>query len=39
MAADGHAIACHIPLGELRRVEPVITVRQADGRLRAAPHA
>ncbi len=26
MAADGHAIACHIPLDELRKIEPVIHV-------------
>jgi hypothetical protein len=30
MAAEGHAIACHIPLAELRRVEPVITVRREE---------
>ena len=31
MASDTHAIACHIPLEELRQVEPVI-VAQAEGR-------
>jgi peptide/nickel transport system ATP-binding protein len=38
MDAAGHAIACHIPLAELREVEPVISV-QHDGRPQAAPHA
>ena len=33
MAAEGHAIACHIPLAELCRVEPVITVRREAERL------
>jgi peptide/nickel transport system ATP-binding protein len=33
MAAAGHAIACHIPLAELRQVEPVITVPREDKRL------
>jgi hypothetical protein len=33
MAADGHAIACHIPLEELRKIEPVIHVPQADERI------
>jgi hypothetical protein len=35
MAAPGHAIACHIPLAELRRVEPVIAVPREEGRLPA----
>ncbi len=26
-AADGHAIACHLPMEELREVEPVISVK------------
>jgi oligopeptide/dipeptide ABC transporter ATP-binding protein len=34
MAAEGHAIACHIPLAELRQVEPVIAVPREGG---AAP--
>ena len=29
-AADGHAIACHIPMEELRAVEPVIKVPDRD---------
>ncbi len=29
-AADRHAIACHIPLEELRKVEPVITIPDRD---------
>ncbi len=29
-AADRHAIACHIPLDELREVEPVITIPDRD---------
>jgi peptide/nickel transport system ATP-binding protein len=33
MAAEGHVIACHIPLAELRAVEPVITVRREEARL------
>ncbi len=33
MAADGHAIACHIPLEELRAVEPVINVPQIEERV------
>ena len=33
MAADGHAIACHIPLEELRKIEPVIHVPQRDERI------
>ena len=33
MAAEGHAIACHIPLGVLREVEPVIAVRRTEARL------
>jgi peptide/nickel transport system ATP-binding protein len=33
MAADGHAIACHIPLEELRKIEPVIKVPQLDERV------
>ena len=33
MTAEGHAIACHIPLAELCRVEPVITVRRKKERL------
>jgi peptide/nickel transport system ATP-binding protein len=33
MAADGHAIACHIPLEELRKIEPVIHVPQVDERI------
>jgi peptide/nickel transport system ATP-binding protein len=35
MAADGHAIACHIPLEELRKIEPVIKVPQLDERVHA----
>ena len=27
---DGHVIACHIPLGELRAVEPVIQMREPE---------
>jgi len=38
MAAEGHAIACHIPLAELRRVEPVITVRRDERLSKVAPH-
>ncbi|MDX1513896.1 MAG: ABC transporter ATP-binding protein [Gammaproteobacteria bacterium] len=33
MASNGHAIACHIPLDELRQVEPVINVPKEDERL------
>ncbi len=33
MATDGHAIACHIPLEELRKIEPVIHVPQQDERI------
>jgi hypothetical protein len=33
MASNGHAIACHIPLEELRQVEPVIVVPQVDERI------
>ena len=33
MAAEGHAIACHIPLGVLREVEPDIAVRRTEARL------
>ncbi len=33
MASDGHAIACHIPVDELRQVEPVIKVPQVDERI------
>lgn len=32
-AADGHAIACHIPLEELRSVEPVIHVPSKEERI------
>jgi peptide/nickel transport system ATP-binding protein len=32
-AADGHAIACHIPLEELRKVEPVIQVPDESERI------
>jgi oligopeptide/dipeptide ABC transporter ATP-binding protein len=39
MAAEGHAIACHIPLAELRRVEPVITVRREDRPPHTKQHA
>jgi peptide/nickel transport system ATP-binding protein len=35
MAADGHAIACHIPLDELRQVEPVIKVPEPTERIHA----
>ena len=28
--SDGHAIACHIPLAELEKVEPVIVTEAAD---------
>src|SRR5262245_26206149 len=37
MAAEGHAIACHIPLAELRRIAPVIAVRPEDGQPHPAP--
>ncbi|MDX1431487.1 MAG: ABC transporter ATP-binding protein [Gammaproteobacteria bacterium] len=33
MASNGHAIACHIPLEELRQVEPVIRVPKSSERL------
>ena len=33
MASETHAIACHIPLEELRQVEPVIHVPKEDERL------
>ncbi len=33
-AGDGHRIACHIPLDELRKVEPVFNIRREDS---AAP--
>ncbi len=33
MASNGHAIACHIPLDELRQVEPVINVPKENERL------
>jgi len=33
MASDGHAIACHIPLEELRQVEPVISIPREEERL------
>ncbi len=39
MASDGHAIACHIPLEELRQVEPVIRVPEPEERLKAPPKA
>jgi len=29
MAADGHRIACHIPLDELQDVEPVFAIQQS----------
>ena len=35
MAAAGHAIACHIPLDELRKVEPVISVPEEAERIHA----
>ena len=35
MASDGHAIACHIPLEELRQVEPVIKVPDPKERIHA----
>ncbi|MEE8267240.1 MAG: ABC transporter ATP-binding protein [Acidiferrobacterales bacterium] len=35
MAAEGHAIACHIPLDELRKVEPVISVPEEAERIHA----
>jgi peptide/nickel transport system ATP-binding protein len=34
-AADGHVIACHIPLAELSKVEPVIKVLAPEERLPA----
>ena len=33
MASNGHAIACHIPLEELRQVPPVIVVPEAEERI------
>ena len=39
MAADGHAIACHIPLAELRQVEEVIKVPEVEERLHVAQSA
>ncbi|MFQ6022854.1 MAG: dipeptide ABC transporter ATP-binding protein [Acidiferrobacterales bacterium] len=33
MASEGHAIACHIPLADLREIEPVISVPQEDERI------
>jgi hypothetical protein len=30
LAADRHAIACHIPLEELRKVEPVFSTLNRD---------
>jgi peptide/nickel transport system ATP-binding protein len=39
MASDGHAIACHIPLEELRQVEPVIRVPEPEERKKAPPKA
>ena len=35
MDGEGHAIACHIPMDELRRVEPVIHVPSKEERLHA----
>ena len=35
-AGDGHVIACHIPIEELSRVEPVITVPEDVARQRGA---
>jgi peptide/nickel transport system ATP-binding protein len=35
MASNGHAIACHIPLDELRKVEPVIAVPKQEERIHA----
>jgi len=39
MASEGHAIACHIPLEELRQVEPVIRVPAPDERIAPPPQA
>ena len=39
MTADGHAIACHIPLAELRQVEEVIKVPAVEERLHVAQSA
>ena len=39
MAADGHAIACHIPLAELREVEEVIKVPAVEERIHVAQSA
>jgi len=36
MASNGHAIACHIELDELRKTEPVIRVPKAEERLHAS---
>ena len=36
MASEAHAIACHIPLEELRQVEPVIVVPADEERLHVA---
>lgn len=33
MSGDGHAIACHIPVEELSKIEPVINVPQLDERI------
>jgi peptide/nickel transport system ATP-binding protein len=33
MASNGHAIACHIPLDELRQAEPVIAVPKSEERV------
>ena len=38
-ASDTHTIACHIPLEELERVEPVIEVPAEDARLHVDRHA
>ena len=35
-AADGHRIACHIPLEELRKIEPVIQLVQAANEAKSA---
>ena len=36
MASNGHAIACHISLDELRKAEPVIVVPKAEERMHVA---
>jgi peptide/nickel transport system ATP-binding protein len=36
-AADGHVIACHIPIEELSRVDPVITVPEDAAQRGAVP--